>query len=48
MALIIERLQREGYDDKERAKATAYARGFTWQREADATLALYKRLIENA
>lgn len=46
MAQILEDLSANGYDESRRKKAMGYAREFTWQKEADETLALYKRLVK--
>ncbi len=47
MAQILEDISTNGYNDSRRKKAIEYARGFTWQKEADETLALYKKLVKN-
>ncbi len=44
MAQIIEGLKENGYNDKLRKKATEYARGFTWEKEAVETLMTYRKL----
>ena len=42
MAQIIEDLKENGYNEKLRKKATAYARSFTWEKCAKETLGVYK------
>jgi glycosyltransferase involved in cell wall biosynthesis len=46
MAQIIKDLKTEGYDDKLRRKATAYARGFTWRRNAEQTMDVYREIAK--
>ncbi len=48
MADIIKDLKKSGYDEKLRIRATAYARSFTWQKEAKETLEVYKKLVGHA
>ena len=45
MAQIIKELKENGYDDKLRRKATAYARSFTWERVVKGTLEVYKKVL---
>ncbi|MCL5423692.1 MAG: glycosyltransferase family 4 protein [Candidatus Marsarchaeota archaeon] len=47
MAQIIEDLKENGYNEKQRKKATEYARSFTWNRCARETLSTYKSLSKN-
>ena len=42
MAQIIENIKENGYNEKLRKKATAYARSFTWEKCARETLEVYK------
>ena len=42
MAQIIENLKENGYNEKLKKKATAYARSFTWEKTAKATWEVYK------
>ncbi|EQD46980.1 glycosyl transferase group 1, partial [mine drainage metagenome] len=44
MARIIEDLKENSYGEKQRKKATEYARSFTWERCAKETLEVYKKL----
>ena len=46
MAQIIENLKENGYNEKLRKKATEYARGFTWERTAKATIDTYKMVLK--
>ena len=46
MAQIIENLKENGYNEKLQKEATAYARSFTWERCADETLKVYKKVIK--
>jgi glycosyltransferase involved in cell wall biosynthesis len=46
MAQIIKNLKVNGYNDKLRREATAYARGFTWQRNAEQTIKAYKEILK--
>ena len=46
MAQIIEDLKKNGYNEKLRKRATAYARGFTWEKTAKETLEMYKKALE--
>jgi len=39
-------LRADGYSEKERKKATAYARSFTWERTAKETLEVYKKVMK--
>ena len=45
MAQIIENLKENGYNEKLRKKATEYARGFTWEKCAKGTLAIYRNIL---
>ena len=47
MAQIIEYLKENGYNEKFRKKATAYARSFTWDRCARETLKVYEKVVKN-
>ncbi|MEM3610337.1 MAG: glycosyltransferase, partial [Candidatus Anstonellales archaeon] len=44
MAQIIENLKENGYNEKLKEKATAYARSFTWEKTAKETLKIYKKV----
>ena len=44
MAQIIEHIKENGYNEKQRKKATEYARSFTWEKCAKETLEVYKKL----
>ena len=46
MARIIENLKENGYNEKLRKKATAYAKTFTWERCAKDTLEVYKGVLK--
>ena len=46
MSQIIEDLKENGYNEKLQKKATEYARGFTWEKCAKETLAVYKTIIK--
>ena len=46
MAQIIENLKENGYNEKLKKKATAYARSFTWERCAKETLEVYKKVLK--
>ena len=46
MAQIIENIKKNGYNEKLRNKATAYARSFTWERCARETLEVYERVLK--
>ena len=46
MAQIIENLKENGYNEKLKKKATAYARSFTWEKCAKETLKVYKKVLE--
>ncbi len=46
MAQIIMQLKENGYNEKLRKKATAYARSFTWEKTARETLEVYKKIVE--
>ena len=46
MAQIIEHLKENGYNEKLKKKATAYARSFTWERCARETLEVYKKVLK--
>ena len=46
MAQIIENIKENGYNEKLKKKATAYARSFTWERCARETLEVYKKVLE--
>jgi glycosyltransferase involved in cell wall biosynthesis len=48
MAQIIENLKAKGYNHNLRKRATAYARTFTWQKEAEETIRVYKKLVNDA
>ena len=45
MASIIDDLRENGYNEKLRMEATAYARSFTWKRCAKETLKVYENLV---
>ena len=45
MARIIENLKENGYNEKLRKKATAYARSFTWEKCARETLTAYRSVL---
>ncbi len=45
MAMIIEHLKKNGYDEKQRKKAMTYARSLTWEQTAKDTLAVYKKIL---
>ena len=45
MAQIIENIKENGYNEKLRKKATAYARSFTWEKTARETLKVYNKII---
>jgi alpha-1,3-rhamnosyl/mannosyltransferase len=45
MARIIRDLKENGYDERRRREAMAYARGFTWERCAEETVRIYKRVL---
>lgn len=45
MAMIIKTLKENGYNEKIRRAATAYARGFTWEKCAKETSRIYKKLV---
>jgi len=45
-AHIIMDLKNNGYDKRRMQDAMAYARGFTWKRNAEETVAIYKRMLE--
>ncbi|MEM0143781.1 MAG: glycosyltransferase [Candidatus Parvarchaeum sp.] len=47
MAQIIENIKENGYNEKLKEKATAYARSFTWEKTAKETFELYKRISKN-
>ena len=47
MAQIIEHLKENGYNEKLKKKATAYARSFTWEKCARETLIMYNNIISN-
>ncbi|MEM4066371.1 MAG: glycosyltransferase [Candidatus Micrarchaeaceae archaeon] len=46
MAQIIENLRENGYNEKQRKKAIEYARGFTPERQAKETLAVYRKIVQ--
>ena len=46
MAQIIENLKENGYNEKLRKKATEYARSFTWEKTAEETLKVYKKVLK--
>jgi glycosyltransferase involved in cell wall biosynthesis len=46
MAQIIEELGVNGYNERESKRATDYARGFTWERCAEATMRAYQTIQE--
>jgi glycosyltransferase involved in cell wall biosynthesis len=46
MAQIIENLKENGYNEKEQEKAIGYARSFTWEKTANETLKVYKKVLE--
>ena len=46
MAQIIENIKENGYNEKLRKKATAYARSFTWEKGARETLEVYEKVLE--
>lgn len=46
MAQIIENLKDNGYNEKLRKTAADYARSFTWERTADETFKIYKKLVD--
>lgn len=46
MAQIIKDLKANGYDDKLRIRATAYARKFTWKRCAEQTIKTYEEILK--
>ena len=46
MVQIIENLKENGYNEKLKKKATAYARSFTWERCARETLEVYKKVLK--
>ena len=41
MALKIQNLKRNGYNEKLKKKAMEYARSFTWEKTADETVKIY-------
>lgn len=45
MASLIEHLKNNGYNEKQRKKAMAYARGFTWEQTARDTLDVYRKIL---
>ena len=45
MAQIIENIKENGYNERLRKKATAYARSFTWEKCARETFRVYKRVL---
>ena len=46
MAQILDDIKKNGYDEKLRNKATAYARSFTWEKCARETLEVYKMIAK--
>ena len=46
MAQIIENIKENGYNEKLRKRATEYARSFTWERTAEETLKVYKKVLK--
>ncbi len=46
MAQLIKELKDNGYNEKLRKKAAAYARGFTWQRNAEQTMETYRKIMK--
>lgn len=46
MAQIIMKLKENGYNEKQRKKATGYARSFTWERNARGTLEVYNKIMK--
>ncbi|MCW6161555.1 MAG: glycosyltransferase [Candidatus Micrarchaeales archaeon] len=46
MAQIIEDIKENGYNEKLRNKATEYARSFTWEKCAQETLEVYKKVLK--
>ncbi len=46
MAQIIQELKENGYNEKLKKKSMAYARNFTWEKEAHETFNLYKKLLD--
>ena len=44
IADVIQKLKDNGYNEKLRKRATAYARSFTWERNALETLRIYRRI----
>ena len=44
MAGIIQKLKDNGYNDKQRKRSMEYARNFTWQKTANETLDVYKKI----
>ncbi len=44
MADIIRKIKENGYNEKDRKKAMAYARSFTWDKTADETLKAYMKM----
>ncbi len=45
-AQIIENLKENGYNEKKRKEAMAYARSFTWEKTARETLGIYKKMLK--
>ncbi len=45
MARTIEHLKANGYDERQKRRAMAYARSFTWEQTAKDTLAVYKKIL---
>ncbi len=43
-AEIIQNLKKNGYSEKQRKRAMDYARGFTWEKTAEETLKVYKKI----
>ena len=41
MALKIQNLKENGYDEKSKKKAMEYPRSFTWEKTADETVKVY-------
>ena len=46
MARIIEKLKKNGYNEKLKKKATEYAKSFTWERCANGTLEAYRIVLK--
>ena len=46
MAQIMEQIKENGYNEKLKKKATAYARSFTWEKCAKETFEIYKRVLK--